>query len=431
VLLVVALLVLGLAGWAAWALGDPTRRVLAEGESEVPTVVVAKGTIKLTVRMAGDLRASRQAALTAPAVGGALRVLSVLDTGATVEQGATLMEFDPADQIFALEQAESELDEAGQELIKRRADIAAQTAQEKVGLLTAQFDVRRAELDAQVGPELIGANEHKIRQVSLDEARKRLTQVEQDVASRAVTSKASLQVLQERLNRSSMSAERARQNMETLVVKAPMAGVVAVRDNQDASGGFFFSGMSLPAYRVGDTVTSGRPVIDVFDISSMEVRTRVNEQERANVAPGQPAAVTSAAVPGVTQRAVVTAVSGFGRPDQMAGPQRQFDVTLELKEPDPRLRPGTTVTVVVEGPTVENVLVLPRQALFERDGKPVVHVKTAGGGRFEVVEVKVLHRSESQVAIEGVAEGTTIALVDPSAASPAPGAPSSPAGVIK
>jgi hypothetical protein len=158
--------------------------------------------------------------------------------------------------------------------------------------------------------------------------------------------------------------------------------------------------------------------MDVFDISKMEVRSRVNEQERANVAPGQPATVTSDAVPGITQQAVVTAVAGLGRPDQSAGPLRQFDVTLELTGADDRLRPGTTVRVIVEGPTIENVLLLPRQALFEREGKPIVYVRSTGmGNRFEAKDVKVLHRSESQVAIEGVAEGTAVALVDPAVGS--------------
>ena len=61
-----------------------------------------------------------------------------------------VMEFDPADQQYALEQAESELLEAEQEIIKRRAETQAQEAQDKVTLLTAQFDVRRAALDAAV-----------------------------------------------------------------------------------------------------------------------------------------------------------------------------------------------------------------------------------------------------------------------------------------
>ena len=127
--------------------------------------------------------------------------------------------------------------------------------------------------------------------------------------------------------------------------------------------------MTLPPYRVGDSVFSGRPVIDVFDLSSMEIKATVSEQERVNVSARLPALVTSNAVPGESFKAIVTAVAGLGRPDRNAGPLRQFEVTLELERPDARLRPGTSVQVVAQGKTVEKALQLPRQAVFEKDGK--------------------------------------------------------------
>jgi HlyD family secretion protein len=395
---------------AVWFRGW-TPRVMAESGPVVPTARVARGAIELTVYMTGDLRASRQAALVAPSVGGSLRILKVLESGASVTSGDTIMEFDPADQQYALEQAESTVAEADQEIIKRRADTLAQEAQDKVTLLTAGFDVRRAELDAAVDEGLIPANDYKIRQVSLEEARRKLEQVKADVQSRAVTGKAALSVLEERRNKAKLDADRAKQNMQNLVVTAPIDGVVAIRENQDAAGGIFFSGMTLPSYRVGDTVYAGRPIADVFDISGMEIRARVNEQERSNVAEGQAARVDADAVAGLTLDAKVTAVAGLGRPDRNSGPLRLFDVTLELDRPDARLRPGTSVRVTIPGRKVEDVLVLPRQAVFERDGKPVVLARTADG--FEAKSVKILHRNESTVAVEGVDEGLEVALVDP------------------
>jgi hypothetical protein len=98
-----------------------------------------------------------------------------------------------------------------------------------------------------------------------------------------------------------------------------------------------------------------------------------------------------------------------------AGPLRQFEVTLELPKPDPRMRPGTSVRAIVEGQTLTDVLLLPRQALFERDGKPIVYVH-AGETRFEAREVKVVHRTESQVVLDGIEEGVEVALVQPDAA---------------
>ena len=393
-----------------------TSPALAPASSPVvPSARVTRGSMALTVYLQGDLRATKQVNLTAPAVGGVLRILSMTATGTQVAKDDPLMEFDPADQQFALEQAESELLEAEQEIIKRRAEVKAQEAQDKVAMLTAKFDVRRAMLDAAVDADLIAANEHKIRQAEVQEATRNQERLEQDIKSRTITSQAGLTVLEEKKKRFEMAAARARLSMENLVLRAPMAGVVAVRENGDGMM-FYYEGMTTQSYRVGDTVYPGRPVADIFDLDAMEVRARVNEQERANVAVGQTARLEIDAMPQVRPDAKVSSVAGMGRPDSRYGPLRQFDVTLELLKPDPRLKPGTSVRVLVQGDTVKDVLLLPRQALFEVDGKPTVYVRAGGPDSFTPRQVKVLHRTESQIAVEGVEESTEVALVDPVAA---------------
>jgi HlyD family secretion protein len=395
--------------------------------SPVPTVRVARGSLALDVYMTGELRASRQMNVVAPAVGGTLRILRMVETGTAVKTGDVVMEFDPAEQQYLLEQARSELAEAEQEIIKRQADVAVQRAQDKVQLLTAQFDVRRAELDALVEADLISANDYRIRQVSLDEAKQKLAQVQQDVTSRAATSEASLALVQERRAKARVAADRAEQSIGSLEVTAPMDGLVVVRENRDAAGGFFFTGMTLPPYRTGDNVYAGRPIVDVFDVTGMEIKAKVNEQERDNVAVGQAAIVQSDAVPGTPLTAKVTSVAGLasGRFDfgPVSGPARQFDTTLQLEGTDPRLRPGTSVRVVVQGRRIDDVLVLPRQAVFDKDGKPATRVRSRDG--FEVRQIKVLYRTESRVAIEGLDEGAEVALIDPDRV---PLAASSPAG---
>ena len=60
---------------------------------------------------------------------------------------------------------------------------------------------------------------------------------------------------------------------------------------------------------------------------------------------------------------------------------------------------------------MKNALFLPRQALFEKEGKPIVYVKTAKA--FEQREVKIVRRTEAQIVIDGLAEGTEVALVNP------------------
>src|SRR5256885_1296944 len=84
--------------------------------------------------------------------------------------------------------------------------------------------------------------------------------------------------------------ERAQGIIDNLEVKAPIDGVVSVKENRDGIF-MFFSGMVLPQYREGDTTSSGRNIADVVENGKMEVRAKVTETDRDNLKEGQKAAV--------------------------------------------------------------------------------------------------------------------------------------------
>ena len=401
-----------------------TAAAAASDDPLVPTTRVTRGPLELGVHAIGELRASKSAMLTAPSVGGTLRILRLVETGSSVKAGDVIAELDPTEQLYALEQAKSELDEAEQQIVKKKADLDVQNAEDEVTLLTAKFDVRRAELDNLADRDLISANAFAKNQLELDEAKHKLEQVQSDIAKRVDTNKAALALVEEKRAKAELSATRAQQNIDTLVLKAPIDGLVVARENRDASGGFFFSGMSLPSYRAGDNTFAGRPLADVYDLSGMELRVKVGEQDRANVTVGQEADVWSDALADVPLKAKVSMIAGLTSSDffDVSGPVRQFDVTLKLDTVDPRLRPGTSVNVLLKGKRVDSVLQVPLQAVRLKNGRPAVFVQKGAG--FESIEVKVLYRTETRVGLEGIGEGTVVALVDPVAASAAANATS-------
>ena len=271
---------------------------LPERGAEVPIAKLAKGPLRLTVHATGDLLAGRTMTLVAPPVGGGLlRVVKMVPTGIAVKSGDVVVEFDPAEQQFALDQAKSEVAEAEQEIAKMKADAAARMAQDEVALLTARFAVRRAELDASAN-DLIPAIEAQKNVLTLEEARRALEQLELDVKSRAETNTASLAVVFEKRNKATIAMQRAQQVIDSLVLKAPLDGVVSVKDNRDAMGGMMIWGMSMPEYREGDTVFPGRPVADVIEEGRMEMRAKVDENDRANLIEGQAASVEIDRSPG-------------------------------------------------------------------------------------------------------------------------------------
>ncbi len=411
-----------LVGAAVIARASLAGRSTAEATKDVagvPTAKVMRGTLELDVQTTGELRASTVRQITAPSVGGMLRLVRIADTGTAVKAGDVVMEFDATEQEYAQEMALSQLAEADQEIVKIRADSETQASQDQLTLLNARFDLRRAELSAISNKALIPANDYAKRQLSLDEAKRRLAQADIDVKSRAETNRATLAVSEARRDRLRLAADRAKQNIESLLVRAPIDGYVVVRDNRDANGGMNGAGVTIPVYRAGDNVAPGRPIVDIFDISALEVRVKVNEQERENVSVGLPAAIESESLAGQRLPAHVLTVSGVvqsnGSSSQPAGPLREFDVTLSLDRTAEPLRPGTSVRVHVTGQKVENVLHVPRQAIFERNGKTLAYVRV--GDRFEAREVTLTHRTETRVAITGIDAGAEVAMVDPEKAA--------------
>src|SRR5688572_24107534 len=398
---------------ATFATGAP---VLPTTGSTVPTAKVVRGPLKLTVYATGELRAGRTVNLMAPPAGGTLRIVKLVQTGTAVKKDDVVLEFDAADQQYSLDQAKTDLAEAEQQIVKMKADHEVQRSQEKLDMLTARYNVRRGELDA-AGNEFIGAIDAQKNVLTLEESRRRLKQLEDDSAARAATSAAALAVVMERRNKAQMAMDRAQGIIDNLEVKAPTDGVVSVKENRDGQF-FFFSGMVLPQYREGDSTFAGRNIADIVESGKMEVRAKVTETDRDNLQAGQAATVQVDALPGRTFAAKVGPLSGSASRGNFfeTSAVRQFDISLQFDKPDPGMRAGSSLRVIIAGREIPDALHVPRQAVFEKNGKNYVFLQ-AGDDRFDRRDVKVENRTESRAVISGLNEGDVIALVDPDVAT--------------
>ncbi len=393
----------------------------------VPTARVVRGNVSLDVTVDGELRTPKTGMLVAPFVGGTLQLTRLAVSGTLVKAGDVVAEFDPMDQQYTFEQNQFDLRQAEQEITKMKADTAVQEAQDQVSLLSARFAVRRAELDVK-GNELLSAIEAQKNLLALEEAKRALAQLEQDVKSHAASNKAALAVLEERRNKARLSMDVAQKNIENMTLRSPINGLVVVRENWDSTGGMFMSGMVLPEYRQGDTVSPGRPIATIVDLGGLEVTAKVSEADRTTVQPGQIVVVRPDALAREPLGGKVKGLGGLASRGFFFDPavQRQFDATFQLDRGDARLRPGMSAQVQIAGQQLKGVLHVPRQAVFEQDGKSVVYAKA--GDRFDRREVKVKVRSSTRAVVEGLNEGTEVALVNPEQGAGAGKAVPSPGG---
>jgi len=166
-------------------------------------------------------------------------------------------------------------------------------------------------------------------------------------------------------------------------------------------------GMRLPLLHVGDSVRAGMAVAQIPDLHNWEMTSRIGELDRGHLLAGQKTEIEVVALPG---KHFTGKVKDFGG---VAGPpwDRYFDCKIAIDNPSPELRPGMSGRIVITTDVLKNVLWAPAQALFESDGRTFVYVRGVEG--FIPHDVKLVQRSESRVVIEGLKEGTMIALASP------------------
>ena len=386
----------------------------------IPTAVVKRGRLDVKVYTDGELHAKRSVMIVAPSVSGILRIVRLTPTGTRVHKDDVVVEFDPSEQEYNRQENRFDLDEAEQEIAKAKADAAVQGAKDEVESLKAKFDVRRAELDVSKN-ELVSAIDAKKNLLALEEAKRHLAQLEEDIKSHSASNQAALDVAQEKERKARLLMAQAESNIQSMSVKTTLEGLISLKENERASGGFYSPGMKMPEFRAGDQVGPGTLVAEVMDLAQMEIQCKVDEGDRASLNAGVPAEAHVYALPGRIFPAKVDSVAGNATRGMWwsSSTTSKFDVSVTLDKSDPEIRPGLTVQAVVEGGQTKDLLLVPPQALFDKDGKPYVYEER--GSTFVARQVKVTRRSESQVAIEGVGEGAVVALINPEQEAGKPG----------
>jgi biotin carboxyl carrier protein len=400
------------------------------GELDIPTTTVKQADLQLKILTTGALRSKESRVIAAPAIaGGTLQIIKLARFGSHVQKGDVVLEFDPSEQEYNLAQNHSDLQQAEQEIVKAQADAAVQGAEDQTALLKAKYTVRQAELEVSKN-ELVSKIDAQKNILALDEAKRALAQLEQDIHSHSASNKAALEISQEKRHKALLAMNQAEENIKKMTVTAPIDGLVVIQGNRDASGGFFFTGMTLPDYHVGDQVNPGSSIAEVIDVSHLEVYGQVGESDHSNLKAGQPVDIQVYALPGDRFTGKVETVGGATSHEFWDdNTQHKFDVTIFLDKPDPRLRPGFAVQLSIRGDQLSNAVSIPGEAVFEREGKKIVYCKQHGS--FEAQQVKIRALSEGRAVLEGIRPGTVVALVNPEArasekakasnAGPAPG----------
>ena len=186
-----------------------------------------------------------------------------------------------------------------------------------------------------------------------------------------------------------------------LRIVAPFAGVVQTIANQATD--------TLRPLQPGDTVTAGQPIVTLSGNSGFIVRTRVDEQDIANVRTGQPAVVSGEDLGTTKLPGHVAAIGAVAqKSDDPSNTARQVITTVALDRTVPFLRDGMTVDVDIVTQDRQHVLAVPADAI-RRDASNKPYVLAVVSGKTVKRPVTLGSSNETQaIVVRGVKPGDVV-----------------------
>lgn len=296
--------------------------------SQVPTTRVRRGDVVVRTFTRGELRAVRSVTLTAPNLFGTVQVTKLAPLGSLAREKDLIVEFDDSEVQSRLDSKELELEQVDEQIKKAQADLAIRNNQDQVDLLRARYAVRRAELEVKRN-ELLSDIDQKKNLLNLEEARRRLKQLESDIKSKQEQAQAQLNVLRETRNKGVLELNREKMRLSQVKLLSPISGLVAIKQNRSGFSGMF--GTQVPDIREGDQIPPGSAVADVLDLSELEVIARVGELDRANLRVGQDVLIRLDAVADHVYNGKIKGMSGTASANVFSSdPGKKFDVIFSI-----------------------------------------------------------------------------------------------------
>jgi multidrug efflux pump subunit AcrA (membrane-fusion protein) len=458
---------LGLA--VAGAVNYAVARYQSKQPKEMPFVATAlsqRGDFAVYTDQVGNLEAEESKVVKAETSG---QVIGVMPNGTVVKQGDVIVALDVPRMLQAVEDAQRKVREAQDKVDTTQHDREADIQQAELGLKKAEMDSQQSEAAveadrkdreaqlkfdeealAEAGrqlerqrrlaqEQLIPGQQVRQQEVTVASQRFALEKEQQNLQlsiakakSESISREAQISMAQSTLKRAKdrrdddlrsaktdletqqRQLQRAHDDLEKAFIRAPKAGLVALRQ---AGRGYEAGGRPL---QEGDLVRNNQAIAEILDPAAIRVHLELPQRVGEMAKRGQRATVSVHGLPGDQFPGEVTQVASFAsQADRGFGPpteERSFRTYVHVsKFKAGLLKPGMRATVRIMIAQIKGVVSVPSACVFTRGfGKgerKIVWVRR--GDTFLAAPVKLGEANEDSVIIEsGMGPAEEVALRD-------------------
>lgn len=372
---------------------------------EVPTAVVARSEFQVTLDIPGELKATDSMSISVPDLRRQAKVTWIVDEGARVEEGDLMVTFDDTDLAMDLVSSRTSWEIATTKNKQKRAQLKVRLKDLENAVIRAELSLERAQMRV-TESETVPRVDRESARIDVKEAELEVARAGANLESARLEGEAELHLLNLEAKREQAKVDAAKRRLEDTKIHAPASGLV-IKPR-------IWKGGSRGPVVAGDSVWSGANIIELPDLTVMEVQAWVHEVDAGKIAEDMGVKVIIDAFPDPERSGTVTRVADLAVERERNSDVKHLEVTVSLGETDPVMKPGMTVRSEVLLETVPDVLSVPLEGVFvDNEGVSTVRVRDGEGWRRQVVELG--SSNDTHVVItSGLVEGQTVALIEPS-----------------
>jgi HlyD family secretion protein len=362
-----------------------------------------------TIESEGTVEAVNNSVVVTPRVWSGLQVAHLAKEGAFVKKGDTVCILDAPELMKTFEQYNTDL-----EKIEASKDSLEANQAMQLSLLEAQVETNQAQMEISMldsiqlkfAPEVkqklltLEMEKVKIEKMKLEKklaAQKKITSSEiSQIGSRIAMQKNQIQMFQSQIN--------------SLYIVAPSDGFVihAEMPSLYAPGGSTVGGK----IEEGSKVFSSMPLLQIPDISKMQVSVEVPEADYKRINNDQKVEIKISSVSNLETTGKIIRKSLATKNRDEKSQIKSYEVIISVDSCDSRMKPGLGASCRIIINEVKDTLVVPSAAIFTKDSTKIVYVAKDHKFIPVLVETSVTNSSES-IVTKGLKGDEIIALMEP------------------
>jgi|WetSurMetagenome_2_1015567.scaffolds.fasta_scaffold35593_2 HlyD family secretion protein len=282
---------------------------------------VRKGEVTKSLFFTGELTAARSVNIMAPNQRSAFQsmITYLAPEGEQIKAGDRLVEFDPSTLLSQRTDIERRVNDAKLKIDKKKLDLEADRCDQENSVAQAEYNLKDAQLYANIPKDLQAVNQYEKYQVNLEKAQVALQKAKEQLANFEASYAGQMKLVQITLDQALLDLKKSDNDLALLSVKAPQDGIVVYGDNWQSNR----------KIQEGDNVIRGTSVVTLPDLSSMQVVGYVYDTELAYLSKNLPCSFGLDAIPDKRFQGVIQSWDSVATRKGFATTQKVFKAIIK------------------------------------------------------------------------------------------------------